>query len=187
MDDIPTAKPRYAARALGVFAHRAFATIWLANLAALIGVAMYDAASGWMIVKYGSDPGMVSMLRAAINMPMFLVTLVAGAMADLFDARRLLIGISAGIAALVAIFGALVALGLADSAVLLTTTFLLSAAVSLAAPAWLAIAPRLVAATIAGAPFSTAYAPVSTSLPGEKTLMTAPHRRGARLRRATSR
>jgi predicted MFS family arabinose efflux permease len=145
MDDIPAATPKYAAQALGVFAHPAFAMIWFANLAALIGVAMYDAASGWMMVEFGADPGLVSMLRTAINLPIFLVTLIAGAMADLFDARRLLIVISAGIGALVAIFGLAVALGIANTALLLTTTFLLSAAVSLAAPAWLAIAPRLVA------------------------------------------
>ena len=98
-----------------------------------------------MIVKFGADPGLVSMLRAAINLPMFLVTLIAGAMADLFDARRLLIVISASIAGLVAIFGLSVGFGLAGSTLLLATTFLLSAALSLAAPAWLAIAPRLVA------------------------------------------
>ena len=137
-------RPSVVSRALGVFAHRAFATIWFANLAALIGVAMYDTASGWMMLQLGHDPSSVAMLRTAINMPMFLVTLLAGALADVFDARRLLIVSSVAIAALIALFAVLVALQLTNVSLLLATTFLLSAALSLAAPAWLAIAPRLV-------------------------------------------
>lgn len=130
---------------MGVFAHHDFALIWFANLAVLVGVAMYDTASGWMIMTLGPDPRWVSMLRVAINLPMFLITLLAGAIADIFDARRLLIGVSVANASLIAIFGGLVAFCLVNSGMLLTTTFLLSAALSLAAPAWLAIAPRLVA------------------------------------------
>ena len=131
-------------RVFGVFAHREFALIWFANFAALVGVAMYDAASGWMIMSLGPDPRWVSMLRAAVNLPMVLVTLSAGAIADIFDARRVLIGASAAIAALVAVFAFLVAFDLAGRGLLLATSFLLSGAISLTAPAWLAVAPRLV-------------------------------------------
>ena len=50
-----------------------------------------------------------------------------------------------------------------------------------------AYAPRFVAMTMAGAPPRTAYAPVRTSLPGAKTFMMRPLRRGARPRRASPR
>ena len=133
-----------AARWLGVFAYRDFALIWLASTLALVGVAMYDTASGWMIMRLDPDPRMVSALRAAINLPMFLVTLAAGAIADIVDARRLLMFTALAAAIFTAGFAALASLQAETSALLLTTTFLLSAMLSLNSPAWLAIVPRQV-------------------------------------------
>jgi len=133
-----------AARWLGVFAYRDFALIWLASTLALIGVAMYDTASGWMIMRLDPDPRMVSALRAAINLPIFLVTLAAGAIADIVDARRLLMFTALAAAIFTAGFAALASLQAETSALLLTTTFLLSAILSLNSPAWLAIVPRQV-------------------------------------------
>ena len=129
--DLPASR---AARWLGVFAYRDFALIWLASTLALIGVAMYDTASGWMIVKLDPDPRMVSALRAAINLPMFLVTLAAGAIADIVDARRLLIFTALAAAIFTAGFAALASFQAETSALLLTTTFLLSAMLSLNSP-----------------------------------------------------
>ncbi len=141
----PVTPPRAASRRFGVFGHKAFATIWVANLAALTGVAMYDTVSGWMILKFGPDPAWVSMLRVAIDLPIFLVTLLAGAASDIFDPRRILIGASVAVAGLTAIFALLATYDLVNSAMLLANTFLISTALSVAAPAWLAIAPQLVA------------------------------------------
>jgi len=77
-------------------------------------------------------------------LPMFLFTLPAGALADIIDARRLLIFISLGIAVLMAAFALLVSLKLATPVALLATTFVLSAGWALNAPAWLSITPLLV-------------------------------------------
>ena len=96
---------------------------------------------------------MVSALRAAINLPMFLVTLVAGAVADIVDARRLLIFTALAAAIFTAGFAALVSFQAESSALLLTTTFLLSAILSLNSPAWLAIVPRQVRAKKSPAPW----------------------------------
>jgi predicted MFS family arabinose efflux permease len=75
---------------------------------------------------------------------MFLFTLPAGALADIVDPRRLILYSSCGIALLVVAFAGVVSLGLASPLSLLLTTFLLSAAWSVNAPAWLAILPALV-------------------------------------------
>jgi MFS family permease len=129
---------------LGAFAHLPFAIVWLASALALVGISMYDTASGWLMTTLALDPLDVSLVHAATNLPMFLFTLPAGALADIVDPRRLILYSSCGIALLVVAFAGVVSLGLASPLSLLLTTFLLSAAWSVNAPAWLAILPALV-------------------------------------------
>ncbi|MGD0719729.1 MAG: MFS transporter [Roseiarcus sp.] len=128
----------------GAFGHPAFAIIWIGSTIALIGIAMSDTASGWLMTSLNPDPMAVSMVQVASNLPMFLFTLPAGALADIIEPRRLLIALEIGIALLVAGFAMVVSLGLATPASLLTTTLALSAAWSLTAPAWLSLTPLLV-------------------------------------------
>jgi predicted MFS family arabinose efflux permease len=132
-----------AAPWLGAFGHPAFAVIWTASTTALIGIAMYDTASGWLMTSLDLEPFHVSLLRAATTLPMFLFTIPAGAIADVVDARRMIIAVSWLIAGLMTIFAALVSVNLVTPLLLLLTTFVLSAAWSLNAPAWLSIVPLL--------------------------------------------
>src|SRR5271166_3524295 len=136
-----------AARAppwLGAFAHPAFAVVWTASTCALIGIAMYDTSSGWLMTMLDVDPFEVSLVHAAVTLPMFLFTLPAGAIADIVDPRRMIIAVSYAIAALMAVFAAVVSLDFASPILLLVTTFVLSAAWALNTPAWLSILPLLV-------------------------------------------
>ena len=128
----------------GAFAHPAFAIVWTASTCALIGIAMYDTASGWLMTTFDLNPFDVSLLHTATTLPIFLFTLPAGAIADIVDPRRMIIAVSFAIAALMTIFAAVVALEFVSPALLLLTTFVLSAAWSLNAPAWLSIVPQLV-------------------------------------------
>jgi MFS family permease len=129
---------------LGAFAHPAFAIVWTASTCALIGIAMYDTASGWLMTTLDLNPLDVSMVHVATTLPMFLFTLPAGAIADIVDPRRMIIAVSYAIAALMAVFAALVSFDFASPLLLLVTTFVLSAAWSLNTPAWLSILPFLV-------------------------------------------
>ena len=141
--DAPSPPPE-AKSVLGAFAHPAFTIVWLASTTALIGIAMYDTASGWLMTQLDLSPVHVSLVHAATNLPMFLFTLPAGAVVDIVDPRRLIIAVSAAVAALIAIFAALVTFHLATPVLLLLTTFLLSAAWGLNSPAWLSVLPMLV-------------------------------------------
>jgi predicted MFS family arabinose efflux permease len=129
---------------LGAFAHPAFAILWTAGTCALVGIAMYDAASGWLMTTFDLNPFDVSLLHTATTLPIFLFTLPAGAIADVVDPRRMIIAVSYAIAGLMAVFAALVTLDFVTPVVLLLTTFVLSAAWSINTPAWLSIIPQLV-------------------------------------------
>src|SRR6201986_2770135 len=107
---------------LGPFAHPAFAILWIASTCALIGIAMYDTASGWLMTTLDLNPLEVSLLHTATTLPIFLFTLPAGAIADVVDPRRMIIAVSYAIVALMTIFAALVTLDFVTPVVLLLTT-----------------------------------------------------------------
>ena len=128
----------------GVFGNLAFTVVLIASSASNVGFAMFDTSSNWLMTSLNSDPRMVSAVQVATTLPMFLLTLPAGALTDIIDARRLLIGAQLAVTAISVVFAALVTLHLATPPVLLATTFCLGATGALAAPAWLVITPMLV-------------------------------------------
>jgi MFS family permease len=105
---------------------------------------MFDTASAWLMTSLYADPVAVSLVQTATSLPMFLLTLPAGALADIIDSRRLLIVVTLAVATASAIFAALVSLGLAASGSVLFIAFLLGVAGALSGPAWISITPLLV-------------------------------------------
>jgi MFS family permease len=146
----PEADPAMAAATEGTpspwrpFRHAAFAVIWAATVVSNIGTWMYSAASGWLMTSLAPDPLMVSMVQVATTLPMFLLALPAGALADVVDRRRLLIATELVTTAIAALFAAVVGLDLVTPGTLLLFTFLVSVGGVLTAPAWQAIVPQLV-------------------------------------------
>jgi MFS family permease len=129
---------------LSPFSHRAFAVVWTAVLISNIGIWMQNAAGGWLMTSLDSGPRIVAMVQVASALPMFLLGLPAGALADIFDRRRLLLAMEIVGTLLTAAFAVLVTLGRVTPVVLLAFTFLASAAAASIAPAWQAIVPQLV-------------------------------------------
>src|ERR1700731_3103085 len=74
------------------FRYRPYAIIWTATLASNIGGWMYSSASAWLMTSLNSTPLMVSLVQVAASLPMFLFAIPAGALADIVDRRRFLIG-----------------------------------------------------------------------------------------------
>ena len=105
---------------------------------------MFDTSSNWLMTSLNPDPMMVSAVQVATTLPMFLLTLPAGALTDIIDARRMLIGAQIAVTAISIVFAAVVTMHWATPTVLLATTFLLGGSGALAAPAWLVITPMLV-------------------------------------------
>jgi MFS family permease len=105
---------------------------------------MFDTSMSWLMTSLNPDPMMVSAVQVATMLPMFLLTLPAGALADIVDARRLIIGAQSAVAIVSILFAALVSLRMATPYGLLATTFVLGAGGALAAPAWLVVTPMLV-------------------------------------------
>src|SRR3989442_3271731 len=68
-----------------------FRSLWIADVASNIGTWMHDAAAAWLMTLLAPSPLLVSLVQAATTLPLFLLALPAGALADIFDRRRILL------------------------------------------------------------------------------------------------
>ena len=90
------------------------------------------------------SPTMVALVQAATSLPVFLVALLAGALADIVDRRLLLLCTQGWMLAVAAVLGGLTLLGATTPWLLLLLTFALGLGAAMNAPAWQAIIPELV-------------------------------------------
>jgi MFS family permease len=133
-----------APSAFAPFRHPAFALLWTATLLSNIGTWMHDVSAAWLMTSLSSSPLVVSAVQAATTLAMALFALPAGAMADLFDRRKLLIGINLTKAALAVLLGVMTVAGVTEAWSLLAITFLMGVCAALAGPIFQSIVPSLV-------------------------------------------
>src|SRR5215475_6866843 len=131
---------------LGPFRHASFTALWIATIVSNIGGWMYGTASGWLMTSLNPDPLVVALVQAAASLPMFLLAIPAGALADIIDLRKLLVGTEIAITVISAAFALIVSLDVATPANLLLFTFLSGVVSAMQAPAWQAVVPQLVPA-----------------------------------------
>lgn len=121
-----------------------FRALWIATIISNIGTWMHDVGAGWLMTSLSPSPLLVALVQAATTLPMFLLALPAGALADIVDRRKMLLG--AQILGLIAAatLAILTFQGLTTPWVLLGATFVLGVAAALSAPVFQAIVPELV-------------------------------------------
>lgn len=105
---------------------------------------MQDVSGAWLMTSLAPKPIMVALMQTASTLPVFLLSLPAGAMADVADRRRLLILFQLWMTVGAATLGVLTVGGLTTPLVLLVLTFVLQIGGALSGPAWQAIVPELV-------------------------------------------
>jgi len=74
------------------FEHRNFRLYWFGNLASLIGTWIQNIATGWLVLTLTNSPFFVGLNSTLAWLPAWIVSLPAGAMADRFNKRKLMIG-----------------------------------------------------------------------------------------------
>jgi len=121
-----------------------FRNLWIATLVSNVGSWMQDVGAGWLMTELSSSPSMVALVEAADSIPMMLLALPAGAIADIVDRRRLLIFAQLYLLLVAGALGVLTLLGLTTAWLLLGLTFALGVGAALMMPAWSAIVPDLV-------------------------------------------
>jgi MFS family permease len=118
--------------------------MWLGSIGSNIGTTMNDTAAVWTMTTMTSSPLLVSLMQTMSSLPLFLLALPAGALADLVDRRRLILIAQTG-ALFTAVGMALLAwYGALTQTLLLLATFQLGVAAAFTLPAWQALIPEVV-------------------------------------------
>src|SRR2546425_1642782 len=123
-----------------------FRSLWIAAVISYTGTWMQNVGAGWLMTQLTMSPLMVSLVTAATTLPVFLVMLPAGALADLVDRRRFLLITQSWMVAASAVLGILTLLKVVSPWTLLAFTFLLGLGAVMNDPAWQAITPEVVCA-----------------------------------------
>src|SRR5713101_8568169 len=96
-----------------------FRNLWIASIVSNLGTWMHDVGAGWLMTSLSSSPSMVALVEAADSLPVMLLALPAGALADIVDRRRLLIAIQAYLLVVAGALGILTLLELTSAWMLL--------------------------------------------------------------------
>lgn len=124
--------------------HPAFRAIWTATLVANLGSLVQNVGAGWMMAQLTPSHDMVALVQAATTLPIMLLAIPAGALADNMDRRKVMLA-SQGFMAVVSGLLALASWqGWLGPWGLLTFTFLLGLGAALHLPSWQASVRDLV-------------------------------------------
>lgn len=124
--------------------NRMFRLLWTANVVVWLGTWLQNTGAGWLMTTLDPNPMVVAMVQAATILPVFLLALPGGALADIVDRRLFLIATQVVTMAAAGALAILTLLHMTTAWTLLTFTFLIGVGSALTAPAWSASVPELV-------------------------------------------
>jgi len=141
----PTESPASALPAsLAPLLHPAFRMLWGAWLAANLCMWMNDVAAAWMMTSLTREPVWIALVQTASTLPVFLLGLPSGALADIVDRRRYFILTQFWVAGVALAMCAVVLAGGMRPALLLAMTFANGIGLAMRWPVFSAIVPELV-------------------------------------------
>src|SRR5690242_6044649 len=116
--------------------HSIFRRIWLASLLSNLGILIQGVGAAWAMTQMASSADKVALVQTALMLPVMLIAMPAGAIADMHD-RRVVAMISLSIALCGATaLTALDWLGLTTPNSLLVLCFIVGSGMALFGPAW---------------------------------------------------
>jgi MFS family permease len=116
--------------------HRPFRALLGGGSFYFVGNAMQAMAAAWLMIELTGSSFLAALVQTAVFLPMFLLALPAGVLADTTDRRRLILVSLAVQAATVALLAVLVLLGWAGAPTLLLLTFVAGCCTALLSPSW---------------------------------------------------
>jgi len=116
--------------------HAVFRRIWLASLVSNLGILIQGVGAAWAMTQMTTSADKVALVQTALMLPIMLIAMPAGAIADMHD-RRVVAMVSLAIAfvgatALTVMFW----LGLVTPNILLALCFVVGSGMALFGPAW---------------------------------------------------
>lgn len=121
-----------------------FRRVWIAQTLLNTGHYLQAVAAAWVMLELTSSPLWVGLVVAAPHLPMLTLSVVAGALSDVIDRRRLLVGSTLVMGATSLTMSVLWTTGAITPLGLVALSLILGAGLAVFAPAWQASVPNLV-------------------------------------------
>lgn len=136
------------------FRYPIFRAIWIANLFSNLGSTLQSVGAAWLMTELTPSHQLVALVQASATVPIMLFGMLAGAIADNYDRRRVMLAAQVGMLTVSAALAALTYAGLISPFLLLAFTLTVGAGTALNSPAWQAsvrqqVAPKEIPQAIA--------------------------------------
>ena len=129
---------------LAPFGKPVFRMLWTTWLMANICLWMSDVAAAWMMTSLTSTPLWVALVQTASSLPVFLLGLPSGALADILDRKRYFLVTQIWVAAVASLLSLTIFLGVLTPPLLLALVFANGIGLAMRWPVFSAIVPELV-------------------------------------------
>ncbi|MFF6949553.1 MFS transporter [Streptomyces iakyrus] len=133
---------RWRASAWSPLTARVFRALWIAQLVSNVGSWMQTVGAQWLLIGHSAE--LVTLVQTASSLPVMLLALPSGALADRYDRRRVLLAAQIAMLAVSSGLAVLAFAGKLTPGFLLGLTFPMGCGTALMGPAWQAIQPEVV-------------------------------------------
>lgn len=121
-----------------------FRMLWVVWVTANACMWMNDVAAAWLMTSLSPSPVMVALVQSASTLPVFLLGLPSGAMADILDRRQYFMATQVWVAVVALVICGVVVFDAMSAPLLLALTFLNGIGLAMRWPVFAAIVPELV-------------------------------------------
>ncbi|MDE2435694.1 MAG: MFS transporter [Sphingomonadales bacterium] len=133
---LTTSSPTGRGAPFAPFAYPAFRAIWIANLASNLGSMIQSVGAAWLMTELTSSHQLIALVQASVTTPIMLLGVIAGAIADNYDRRLVMLAAQAGMLLVSALLATLTLAGTIGPLSLLAFTLLMGCGTALNGPAW---------------------------------------------------
>ena len=129
---------------LAPFGRPVFRMLWMTWLVANICMWMSDVAAAWMMTSLTSTPLWVALVQTAASLPVFLLGIPSGALADILDRKRYFLVTQIWVAGVASLLSLAIFMDIISPALLLMLIFANGIGLAMRWPVFSAIVPELV-------------------------------------------
>lgn len=133
-----------AASAVAPLRRPLFAGVWTANTVSNFGGQVQAVGAAWLMTSLTREPDTIALVSAAAMSPILLFSLLAGAVADTYDRRLILLAAQGLMLTASALLAWLALIGMIAPSGLIVLTFVIGSGFAFNAPAWQATVRELV-------------------------------------------
>ena len=122
--------------ALSPFRFPVFRAVWAASTVSNLGGMIQSVGASWMMISIAQSADMVALVQASVTLPTMLLSLIAGAMADNLDRRKVMLSAQVFMLVVSVVLAICAFTGSITPWLLLSLTFLIGCGAAFNAPAW---------------------------------------------------